>query len=137
MHVAAPYRSSGADLPFGSLTSRHGVAMEGYFWRFTDAVTTRCATASVKRQKYPSIATPWREVREPKGRSAPLERYGTATCIPGCYAQSMRRHTVPEGENHLMRGAFWRFTDTAFQRVATAPDRGAFRPGPGKATVKP
>ena len=31
----------------------------------------------------------------------------------------MRQHTVPEGEDNLMRGAFWRFTDTAFQRVAS------------------
>ena len=30
------YRSSGADLPFGDPLPYHGVAMEGYFWRFTD-----------------------------------------------------------------------------------------------------
>ncbi len=41
VHIAAPYRSSGADLPFGSLTPRHGVAMEGYFWRFTDRAARR------------------------------------------------------------------------------------------------
>ncbi|MGV9827643.1 tocopherol cyclase family protein [Gordonia sp. NPDC003429] len=29
------YRSSGADRPFGNLLAGHGVAMEGYFWRFT------------------------------------------------------------------------------------------------------
>ena len=29
------YRESGADRPFGNLLAAHGVAMEGYFWRFT------------------------------------------------------------------------------------------------------
>ena len=29
MGLASPYRSSGADLPFGRLTAAHGVAMEG------------------------------------------------------------------------------------------------------------
>lgn len=31
------YRASGADLPFGDPLRAHGVAMEGYFWRVTDA----------------------------------------------------------------------------------------------------
>ena len=57
MHVAAPYRSSGADLPFGSLTSRHGVAMEGYFWRFTDPVAQRVVTALIGVQQ--SSRGPW------------------------------------------------------------------------------
>src|SRR5665647_1245705 len=57
MHVAAPYRSSGADLPFGSLTSRHGVAMEGYFWRFTDTVAQRVVTALIGVQR--SSRGPW------------------------------------------------------------------------------
>lgn len=29
------YRATGADLPFGDPLPAHGVAMEGYFWRFT------------------------------------------------------------------------------------------------------
>ena len=33
------YRASGADLPFTSPLGAHGVAMEGYFWRFTDPAT--------------------------------------------------------------------------------------------------
>ena len=57
MHVAVPYRSSGADLPFGSLTSRHGVAMEGYFWRFTDTVAQRVVTALIGVQQ--SSRGPW------------------------------------------------------------------------------
>src|SRR5665647_3913671 len=57
MHVAVPYRSSGADLPFGSLTSRHGVAMEGHFWRFTDTVAQRVVTALIGVQR--SSRGPW------------------------------------------------------------------------------
>ncbi|EME16730.1 tocopherol cyclase family protein [Rhodococcus triatomae] len=33
--LLAAYRSTGADLPFGDPRRAHGVAMEGYFWRFT------------------------------------------------------------------------------------------------------
>ncbi len=35
------YRASGADLPYGDPLPAHGVAMEGYFWRFTDPLTGR------------------------------------------------------------------------------------------------
>jgi hypothetical protein len=37
----AAYRASGADLPLRSPLPAHGVAMEGYFWRFTDPATGR------------------------------------------------------------------------------------------------
>ena len=37
----ASYRASGADLPYGDPLPAHGVAMEGYFWRFTDPLTGR------------------------------------------------------------------------------------------------
>jgi tocopherol cyclase len=57
MHVPGPYRSSGADLPFGALTSGHGVAMEGYFWRFTDLVAQRVVTALIGVQR--SCRGPW------------------------------------------------------------------------------
>jgi len=57
MHLAAPYRASGADLPFGSLTSGHGVAMEGYFWRLTDTVARRVVTALIGVQR--SSLGPW------------------------------------------------------------------------------
>lgn len=33
------YRNTGADLPFGDPLPAHGVAMEGYFWRFTQPTT--------------------------------------------------------------------------------------------------
>ncbi|MCX6395324.1 MAG: tocopherol cyclase family protein [Propionibacteriales bacterium] len=39
------YRASGADHPFGDPLPAHGVAMEGYFWRFTDPATGRVLIA--------------------------------------------------------------------------------------------
>lgn len=39
------YRASGADLPFGNPLAAHGVAMEGYFWRFTLPDTGRVVIA--------------------------------------------------------------------------------------------
>src|SRR3954452_13577538 len=46
---AAPsrYRRTGADPPFGDPARYHGVAMEGYYWRFTDAVQGRVAVALI------------------------------------------------------------------------------------------
>lgn len=39
------YRSTGADLPYGDPGTAHGVAMEGYFWRFSDPRTGRVVIA--------------------------------------------------------------------------------------------
>ncbi|WP_241386506.1 tocopherol cyclase family protein [Rhodococcus sp. CH91] len=39
------YRASGADLPFGDPLAAHDVAMEGYFWRFTQPETGRVVIA--------------------------------------------------------------------------------------------
>jgi hypothetical protein len=40
------YRATGADLPFGDpRRAHHGVAMEGYFWRFTDPAGGRVVVA--------------------------------------------------------------------------------------------
>ena len=36
---SSAYRATGADLFVASTLPAHGVAMEGYFWRFTDAAT--------------------------------------------------------------------------------------------------
>ncbi len=36
MSLYSRYRATGADLPFGDPLTAHDVAMEGYFWRFTD-----------------------------------------------------------------------------------------------------
>jgi hypothetical protein len=43
--VRQAYRSSGADAPFGDPLPAHGVAMEGYFWRFTDPASGRVVIA--------------------------------------------------------------------------------------------
>lgn len=43
--VLRTYRASGADLPFGDLLPAHDVAMEGYFWRFTDPASGRVVIA--------------------------------------------------------------------------------------------
>lgn len=39
------YRRTGADLPFGDARRAHGVEMEGYYWRFTDAAAGRVIVA--------------------------------------------------------------------------------------------
>ncbi len=39
------YRRTGADLPYGDPGRAHGVAMEGYFWRFTDPAGRRAVIA--------------------------------------------------------------------------------------------
>jgi Tocopherol cyclase len=41
--MLATYRRSGADPPWGDPRRYHGVAMEGYFWRFTQAPVGRVA----------------------------------------------------------------------------------------------
>ena len=45
MPLHARYRATGADLPFGDPLPAHGVAMEGYFWRFTDPSSGRAIIA--------------------------------------------------------------------------------------------
>ena len=39
------YRATGADLPYGDPLAAHGVAMEGYFWRFSDPASGRVLIA--------------------------------------------------------------------------------------------
>ena len=41
------YRRTGADLPFGDPRRAHGVDMEGYFWRITDATRGRVVVALI------------------------------------------------------------------------------------------
>jgi len=43
--VRSAYRASGADRPYGDPLPAHGVALEGYFWRFTDPATGRVVIA--------------------------------------------------------------------------------------------
>jgi len=46
--LLAAYRGTGADLPFGDPLPYHdGVAMEGYFWRFTDPARGRVVIALI------------------------------------------------------------------------------------------
>ena len=45
--IHAAYRASGATLPYGDLLAAHGVAMEGYFWRVTDAASGRVVIALI------------------------------------------------------------------------------------------
>lgn len=44
-HLLERYRRTGADLPYGDPRRAHGVAMEGYYWRFTDAAAGRVVVA--------------------------------------------------------------------------------------------
>lgn len=55
------YRATGADLPFGDPRRAHGVAMEGYFWRFTDVASGRvivalCGISQSRRGPWATIA---------------------------------------------------------------------------------
>ena len=45
------YRESGADLPFGHPERAHGVAMEGYFWRFTHTASNRSVISLIGVQQ--------------------------------------------------------------------------------------
>ncbi len=47
MGLVRGYRATGADLPYGDPLRSHGVAMEGYFWRFTDPVSRRVLVALI------------------------------------------------------------------------------------------
>src|SRR5690242_14369975 len=51
------YRATGADLPFGDPRRAHGVAMEGYFWRFTLPDSDRCVIALIGVNR--SAEGPW------------------------------------------------------------------------------
>lgn len=47
MGIHAAYRATGATLPYGDLLAAHGVSMEGYFWRVTDAASGRVVIALI------------------------------------------------------------------------------------------
>lgn len=49
------YRATGADLPFGNPLADHGVGMEGWFWRITDAANQRVLIALCGLQRPRSI----------------------------------------------------------------------------------
>lgn len=45
MTIRSAYRATGADGPYGDPRRAHGVAMEGYFWRFSDSRSGRVVVA--------------------------------------------------------------------------------------------
>jgi hypothetical protein len=57
--IVRAYRSTGADPPFGDPRRAHDVAMEGYFWRFSDPASGRVVVAlcGVTQTKGASWAT--------------------------------------------------------------------------------
>ena len=54
------FRATGADLPWGDPLPAHGVATEGYFWKFTQPETGRILTAAVGINQGPD--GPWSTV---------------------------------------------------------------------------
>lgn len=54
MGLLRAYRATGADLPFGNQLAAHGVAMEGYFWRLTDAASGRVVIALIGVNRSPT-----------------------------------------------------------------------------------
>jgi hypothetical protein len=70
MHVAAPYRSGGAGLPFGSHLRSRGCD-EGYFWRLTDTVARRVVTALIGvQQSSRGLWSRWALIRDGSGGRA-------------------------------------------------------------------
>lgn len=88
-----PYRRSGADLPFGHPERAHGVAMEGYFWRFTHSATQRSVIALIGVQQ--TDDGPW------------------ALCGLGA-SNGFWRHTVVEGATARRLGLGARAGNTFF-----------------------
>ena len=92
-NILDAYRESGADLPFGRPEHAHGVAMEGYFWRFTHPETDRAVIALIGIQR--TDAGPW------------------ALCGLGGSDGSWR-YTVVEGAEARRHGLGARTTDGTF-----------------------
>ena len=57
MTLLERYRATGADLPYGDPLRAHGVAMEGYFWRFTQPDSGRVVIALIGVNRGPD--GPW------------------------------------------------------------------------------
>lgn len=75
------YRSTGADPPFGDPVRPHGVAMEGWFWRFTQPATGEVVVvlAGVNRA---ADGRPWGTV----GMAGHPGGFSTAAAVPGASA---------------------------------------------------
>ena len=51
--LAAAYRRTGADVPYGDPLPSHGTEMEGWFWRFTDQTSGRVVVALCGVNRHP------------------------------------------------------------------------------------
>jgi hypothetical protein len=92
--MLAAYRRTGADLPFGDLRAPHGVAMEGWFWRMTDAAAGVALVVFVAINRPPRGAQ-WATVGlagHPGGFSRAAAVHGAVTAGPG-----MRLLAVEDG----------------------------------------
>lgn len=100
--VLSVYRRLGADLPFGDPRRWHGVAMEGYFWRFTHRASGRVVIALCGVNRATRDAAPWANVclaAHPGGfqREADLPSAAADERGPGVQAGA----ALSAGERHL------------------------------------
>ena len=86
------YRRTGADLPWHDPIAPHGVAMEGWFWRITDAVSGRAAIVLCGVCQGPD--GPWTLVGL---AGAPDGGVRSAICGPASVAADGRTLSVPGG----------------------------------------
>jgi hypothetical protein len=100
------YRAAGADLPFGDLRPWHGVAMEGHFWRITDARSGRVIVALCGVNRAPDgvwanvalAAHPGGFAREADVPLASADRHRLAVSAgPGVFTASADRLRVDLG----------------------------------------
>lgn len=89
--MVARYRSTGADGPFGDPRRAHGVAMEGYYWRFSDPRSGRVLVALCGVNRAPGgmwatvalAAHPGGELREAAVSDAGADRRGLGAWAGG------------------------------------------------------
>ncbi|HEU4656661.1 MAG TPA: tocopherol cyclase family protein [Capillimicrobium sp.] len=86
------FRATGADLPFADLRRAHGVAMEGFFWRLTDAAAGRAVIVlcGVNRDR---LGHPWALV----GLAAHPGGFVRHAVLPVAHA-GLRRYAVSAGD---------------------------------------
>lgn len=84
MRLIERYRATGADLPYGDPLPAHGVAMEGYFWRVTDAASGRVVIALIGVNRGPR--GPWATL----GLASWPEQGLSVTAAPDGWADPIR-----------------------------------------------
>jgi tocopherol cyclase len=82
------YRATGADQPGGDPLLAHGVAMEGYFWRFTDVARARSVIALIGVNQGPR--GPWATL----GLAAWPGSHLAIAAREGAYADPVRVHAA-------------------------------------------